>query len=370
MPMNARARIAIEEGVITVVLFTAAVCLHYLVPIWGLGGLFSEGPFKDYATGPAILVATFIWGPALGCLLAVVNFLSDSPALRRRPLGLIVLMKSGLYLLCFMLSGMLVHYGLLAFAMGEHEMNAIMSTSVVPQYGIALQLSIVADIVLINFLLEVRRKVGPGNLYALLTGRYQRPRIENRIFLFLDLERSTATAEKLGHERYSEFIRASFQDLTEVVLRYEAEVYQFVGDQVILTWRSDSAAAADKCLRAFFAFERRLMHRYGWYYDRFGMVPAFRGGVAMGPVTATEVGDIKREIAFHGDVLNTSARLLELSKQHHQNLLVAGPVWEAVANGSDFLPRWFGEITLRGKSDKISVYGIEPSVTLAATYFA
>ena len=46
------------------------------------------------------------------------------------------------------------------------------------------------------------------------------------------------------------------------------------------------------------------------------------------------MGGIKREIAFHGDALNTAARLLELCREYDAPVLVSGRVrksLEAVA---------------------------------------
>ena len=47
--------------------------------------------------------------------------------------------------------------------------------------------------------------------------------------MFLDLVGSTKIAERLGHKTYSRFIRHCFHDLTDIVLRYKAEIYQYVG---------------------------------------------------------------------------------------------------------------------------------------------
>ena len=46
----------------------------------------------------------------------------------------------------------------------------------------------------------------------------------------------------------------------------------------------------------------------------FGVVPRIRGSLHFGPVIVGEIGDIKRAIVFNGDVMNTAARLEELSR--------------------------------------------------------
>ena len=51
-----------------------------------------------------------------------------------------------------------------------------------------------------------------------MAGVYHRPKAEERIFLFLDLEGSTQLAERLGSARYFELLRRFVDDLTEPVV--------------------------------------------------------------------------------------------------------------------------------------------------------
>jgi adenylate cyclase len=88
-----------------------------------------------------------------------------------------------------------------------------------------------------RFITEIDRKLGKGNLWLVMTGRFFKPREEERIFMFLDLKASTTIAEKIGHYKFSLLIQDCFSDIS-VVERYEAEVYQYVGDEVVLTWKA------------------------------------------------------------------------------------------------------------------------------------
>lgn len=47
--------------------------------------------------------------------------------------------------------------------------------------------------------LEITDKYGPGMFWSMLSGEYLKPKIENRIFIFLDINESTSIAEQLGH---------------------------------------------------------------------------------------------------------------------------------------------------------------------------
>ncbi len=153
-------------------------------------------------------------------------------------------------------------------------------------------------------------------------------------------------------------IQQCFHDLTDVVLRSGAEIYQYVGDEVVLTWPADEPDVARLCLETFFGFDQQIVRNRGFYEDRFAVVPKFRGGAEAGEVTVTEVGDIKCDIAYHGDPLNTAARLLELCKTSSSDLLVSGRIHSATSGLSAFASNPQGEVTLRGKAEAVSVYGM------------
>jgi adenylate cyclase len=359
--MRAARRIVLEEALLGAGFLTAAWYLYCLVGIWALLDYLEEGLLKAYITGPGIHLEILVSGLGFGAVLALVNRFSDSPWLRRRPFGQIILLKSVFYLAALLVLAVLVNLLFLAFVFSWAELRELQE-AMTPRLMMGLALFQTASILAANFLLEVRRKVGPGNLWALMSGRYHKPRDEERIFLFLDLKGSTSITEELGHARYSQFIRSCFHDLTEFVLLFGGQIYQYVGDEVVLSWPSRSPSAERFSLETFFAFQHRLSERRSWYVDQFGVHPEFRAGIADGKVTVTEVGDIKREIAFHGDALNTAARLLELCREMERPVLVSGPIQKAIAAEPDLTTHPQGEFTLRGKAEPVPVFGVEWSV--------
>lgn len=351
-------RIALEEAVFGAVFFTAAWYVYFFTAVWALQDYLAAGGFLAYTRGPGIHIEIVAMGLGFGCLFALINLLSDGTTLRHRSFGRIILIKTGLYLLGILGVVVTVNviFRLFLYSWDElQELWALLSPRLIVGMISWLGLSLLA----LTFLQEVRRKIGPGNLLALITGKYHRPREEARVFLFLDLKGSTAIAESLGHKRYSQFIRHCFQDLTESILNHRAQVYQFVGDEVVLTWPGRDPDAERRSLGTFFAFKDRLAKKRAWYEATYGVAPEFRGGVEEGLVTVAEVGDIKREIAFHGDALNTAARLLELCREYNCPVLVSGRINEVVAREKGWSTRLQGEITLRGKKGPLAVYGVE-----------
>ena len=356
--MKAPQRIVLDEAVIGVVFLAVGWYTYYLTAVWGMLDYVGNGAFRSYVTGPGIHVEILISALGLGVLFAVVNRIAEVPVLRQRSVGHIILVKGGLYAASVAVVVLVIHAVFVLFFFTWEELQALwvaMSPRLLTSLGAFLLLSFLG----LAFLLEVRRKVGPGNFAALLTGRYHRPREEDRVFLFLDLKGSTAIAERLGHSRYSQFIRHCYHDLTESVLSFQAQIYQFVGDEVVLTWPQASGRAGKRSLDTFFAFQERLEEKREWYRNEFGVSPEFRAGVEGGYVTATEVGDIKREIAFHGDALNIAARLLELCREYDAKVLVSGRIQESIATVPGMSTTLQGEIMLRGKTEPVAVYGVE-----------
>jgi len=89
---------------------------------------------------------------------------------------------------------------------------------------------------MISFLIQINTKFTPGVLILLLMGRYDNPKEEERIFIFLDLKSSTTHAEKLGHVKYSKLIRDCFLHINYISVKYRAEIYQYVVDEIVLSW--------------------------------------------------------------------------------------------------------------------------------------
>jgi len=123
--------------------------------------------------------------------------------------------------------------------------------------------------VLLNFIQQVDKKFGPGVLFKIFIGKYHRPRETTRIFMFLDLKSSTTYAENLGHIRYSELIQDCFDDLSDAIVQHRAEIYQYAGDEAVLTWPVEEGLENANCIRAFFSFTDLIKSRAGYYQRKY-----------------------------------------------------------------------------------------------------
>jgi adenylate cyclase len=212
--------------------------------------------------------------------------------------------------------------------------------------------------VLMVFAMQMNRMVGTNVLRYFLAGRYHRPTAEERIFLFLDLERSTALAERLGSARYFELLRRFVDDLTDPIVAARGEIYQYAGDEVVVTWPLAEGVRAADCIRCFFWSQDAVAREAARYTRDFGTVPRFRAGLHGGPVTAGELGDLRRQIVFVGDILNTAARLEEYAKRAGLDLVVSDSLLRRLELPPGIEARRCGELDLRGKEAPVAAYSL------------
>lgn len=207
--------------------------------------------------------------------------------------------------------------------------------------------------------LAINDLLGPGVLWRMLVGRYHRPRIEERIFLVLDIKASTAIAERIGDRAFLSFLDQAIFDITEPLLEQRAEIYKYVGDEIIATWLLHEGSRDARCVRACFDAAARL-ELYAEAYRRvYGEVPEFRAAIHAGPVVSGELGNVKREIAFLGDTLNTAARIEQLCKARDRFCLVSGTLLQRLQLPPGIAAVPLGATALPGKQAPLPLYSLE-----------
>lgn len=210
----------------------------------------------------------------------------------------------------------------------------------------------VALVVTVSLATELRRLIGPGVFGAVVLGRYRYPRAERRLFLMLDVVGSTGLAERLGPERFLAFLNRWIHVLTEPLLASKGRIYRYVGDEAILTWEW-SADAADRAL-AFAVDATRAVAADTEIWKRdFGEVPRMRIALHGGPVIAGEMGDVKREITFLGDTLNTASRIAGEARHHDALVLASAVALDGVRLPAGLDRHDVGPVVLRGKAEPV-----------------
>ena len=88
---------------------------------------------------------------------------------------------------------------------------------------------------------------------------------------------------------------------------------------------------------------------------KYGIVPEFKVGIHIGDVTAGEIGIIKKDITFSGDVLNTASRIQELCNTYNVDILVSDELLDQIILNGTFKKQEIGSIELRGKKEAVSL---------------
>jgi adenylate cyclase len=207
--------------------------------------------------------------------------------------------------------------------------------------------------------LQINNKFGQGVFWDILRGKYNTPREESRIFMFLDLNSSTTIAEKLGDKKYHAFLKDIFTDITNPILDNKGEIYQYVGDEVIVAWKHEEGIKNSKCVHCFFDIKYHLEQLSPKYMRLYGLVPSFKAGIHCGKVVAGEVGIIKRDITYSGDVLNTTSRIQDMCKEFNEEVIVSGDLAASLRLAGYFAAQTLGSIKLKGKQKEMLLIALK-----------
>lgn len=297
---------------------------------------------------PTILGAILL-GIVYGVSLGLTDYYLDKKVFRKQSLGKVILFKTVISLCALIVLLMLLRFVLFDFLIAPSLTITFNQKSWDYLFYILLIYYFFMTL-MISFINQVNKKYGPGVLVPLLLGKYRNPQEEERIFMFMDLKSSTSTAEELGHLKYSSFIRDCFMDINQVLLPFRAEVYQYVGDEIVVTWPENEGLKDHFCIKFYFACKRQFKNRAGYYRSQYGLLPDFKAGLHTGKVTAVEIGEIKRDIAYHGDTLNTAARIQGVCNEFNRSFLVSDYLLERIGFDESIKVESLGMILLRGKS--------------------
>ena len=208
------------------------------------------------------------------------------------------------------------------------------------------------------FVVELMNNLGSNVVINFFTGRYHASKEEERVFMFLDMKGSTTIAEKLGHQQYYKLLNAYYEDMTEAILKTRGEIYQYVGDEIIVSWPFERGIEKANCLRCFYLIKAAIAAHTQRYEESFGHVPEFKAGLHYGTITTGEVGVIKKELLFTGDVLNTTARVQSLCNELQVDLLISSDLQADLSHFSAYHYKPKGEYELRGRDQKIELFTV------------
>ena len=343
-----RLRVIVAIGVV----FGAAVGAIGMTPQWLGAGLGAVSGAVDFAIMATLIggANTFLPATRLGRALDRAPFLAGFAAKSLAYAGVIVgvvLIRPGL-----LVAGLLIDGDLAAHMWREADAK-IQPALLIPMVFLVMPMFILIG--------QLRRLIGERTLRNIVSGRYHRPRIEERFFLFVDIVGSTPLAERLGPEAIHRFLNRVFGIMSGPIDDHGGEVYQYVGDEAVITWTVPEGRAAARPLACCFAIERALADEAACFTRDFGIVPRLRAALHAGEVITGEFGGTRRAIVFHGDVMNTTSRIENATRDLGRSFLVSEDAVLRLDGADaydlvDLGPQW-----LRGRQAALRLYAASPA---------
>ncbi|OXB07745.1 adenylate/guanylate cyclase domain-containing protein [Flavobacterium pectinovorum] len=206
-------------------------------------------------------------------------------------------------------------------------------------------------------ILTLRRNLGQNYFSNFVRNAYFTPRDEERVFLFIDLKDSTPMVERLGNSAFSNLIQDCFRYLAKITLDCGGELYQYVGDEAVISWKIGENFKYLDCVLLHFTLRDVLQGKKDEFLRKYGQVPEFRTSIHRGIVSTALVGEYKTEIAYHGAVLNLTSRLQVLCKNHQAEVVVSEAFYRASSKELDrFEIKRLENVELKGISNLQNAY--------------
>ena len=221
--------------------------------------------------------------------------------------------------------------------------------SIICYYSLAIIISL--------FHKEVSDSLGQSVSFNFFLGKYHKPKSEYRVFMFLDMKASTAHAEKLGHIKYFQMLKEYYDDISGPILNYGGEIYQYVGDEIVITWKAKNDFIGN-ALDCFFDMKMALIDQQQNYLAKYQIIPSFKAGLHYGNVTTGEIGSLKKDIVFTGDTLNTTARIQSLCNDYQVDLLVSEDLLNMFKSTGSYEFQSLGAVQLKGRNQEIELYSV------------
>ncbi|MBN2165398.1 MAG: adenylate/guanylate cyclase domain-containing protein [Marinilabiliaceae bacterium] len=307
----------------------------------------------------SIYVNTIFLGTCTGLLFAILDTVFSDRIMRLSPIRPTLFTRSLLY---FSLAFIII---IILTTPRPHELLKSTDLSVIKRLLSTLNNDLIKfmayfylSCIFNHAFKEIYAKIGLGNFFEWFFGGINKPKEDERVFMFLDMKSSTTIAENLKHHKFSRLVQDVFNDMA-VVDNYHGEIYQYLGDGAIISWPVHSGINNNNCIKAFFAFTRVIERRTRYYNRRYGLTPTFKAGLHVGKIMVLQVGSIKRDISYNGDTINTSARIESMCNELKHDLLISGILYETLENRNEFNFKDVGTIKLKGKQKGVLIYGVK-----------
>ena len=314
-----------------------------------------------------ILKTTFYTSFFMGVTIALFEILIFRRKLIKLPFGIALLMRTTGYFAIIIISILLTkalvvsietQTDFLTIIHSKYMLNYISSVDfliALPYYFIGF--------LFFNFIWQVSEIVGQALFIDILWGKYYQPKEEELIFMFLDLKSSTTIAERMGNIAYHKLLNRFFNDISEPIQDSKGVIYQYVGDEVVVNWEMEKGTRNANCIKCFFKIQDEIKRNRKKYIKKYGFIPEFKAGLHCGKIVVGEIGLTKKDIVYHGDVINTASRIQKKCNDYDKTLLVSNDLLNRLELPAGMVADKIGDIMLKGKESAVEIFSIEKGDT-------
>jgi class 3 adenylate cyclase/tetratricopeptide (TPR) repeat protein len=175
--------------------------------------------------------------------------------------------------------------------------------------------------------------------------------------LFCDVRGSTAMAEELDPEDWTDVMNEAFAHLIEPVVRHEGTVARLMGDAILAFFGAPTAHEDDpqravmaglEIVSSIAAFREKVARERGLDLN-------VRVGINTGPVVVGDVGsELKQEYSAMGDAVNVAARMEQTAEPG--TVQITGDTYKLVTDLFEVEP--LGGVELKGKRRPVESYRV------------
>ncbi len=191
--------------------------------------------------------------------------------------------------------------------------------------------------------------------------------------LFTDLRGFTTIAESRDPQAIMDWLNAYMEAMAQHVIDHGGVIDKYIGDSIMaifgvpLPRQTDAEISRDaaNAVNSALEMERSLKQLNSAWREQHLPTIGMRIGIFTGPLVAGSLGSAQRlEYTVIGDTVNTAARLESFDKDLFAFDDLNSPcriiIGEATLHrlGHQFETHHLGEVSLKGKDQKITVYGV------------
>lgn len=200
------------------------------------------------------------------------------------------------------------------------------------------------------------KRIAPKGVESIKLGNANE---EELTILFCDIRGFTTIAEAQDASETFRWINAFFTLMNEAIATHYGFIDKFLGDAILAVFDRTETHAGD-ALSAALMMQQTLMD-FNATRDKYNLQEPVKIGIGVHTgkgIIGTIGSDRRMDSTVIGDVVNTAARLEELTKVYNCQIIASDAAIAQLSKPELFQHRWIDRVNPRGKKQAIDLYEI------------